>query len=67
MYDSYENIDGQNPNKKYKILTVFDYMITDMLSNKKQQQELFIRSRKTNMSLDVHSTILFCNTKKTLH
>ena len=31
----YKNIEEYNPNKKGKILTVFDDMISDMLSNKK--------------------------------
>ena len=35
MDDIYENIGEYNPNKKRKILIVFDDMIADMLSNKK--------------------------------
>ena len=35
MDDIYKNIEEQNPNKKRKILVVFDDMIADMLSNKK--------------------------------
>ena len=35
MDDIYKNIEECNPNKKRKILTVFDDMIADMLSNKK--------------------------------
>ena len=41
----FKNIEEYNPNKKYKILTVFDDMITDMLSNKRLNPiliELFI-------------------------
>ena len=34
MDDTYKNIQECNPNKKKKILIVFDNMITDMLSNK---------------------------------
>ena len=34
MDDIYQNIEEQNPNKKQKILIVFDDMIADMLSNK---------------------------------
>ena len=34
MDDIYKNIVEHNPNKKYKILIVFDDMIADMLSNK---------------------------------
>ena len=35
MDDIYRNIEEYNSNKKQKILTVHDYMIPDMLSNKK--------------------------------
>ena len=34
MEDIYKNIEEYNPNKKWKILIVFD-MFADMLSNKK--------------------------------
>ena len=50
----YKNIEEYNPNKKRKILIVFDDMIADMLSNKKLNPiltELFIRGRKLNISL----------------
>ena len=43
-----KNIEEQNPNKKWKILIVFDDMIADMLSNKKHNTivtELCIRRR----------------------
>ena len=33
MDDLYKNIEDYNPNKKLKILTVFDGMITDIHSN----------------------------------
>ena len=33
--DIYKNIEEHNPNKKHKILIVFDDMNADMLSNKK--------------------------------
>ena len=54
MDDIYKNIEEYNPNKKRKILIVFDDMIADMLSNKKLNPivtELFIRERKLNISL----------------
>ena len=48
-------------NKKWKILIVFDYMIADILSNKKINPivtELFIRGRKVNVCLFlIHSLI----------
>ena len=54
MEDIYKNIEEYNPNKKPKILIVFDDIISDMLSNKKLNPivtELFIRGRKLNISL----------------
>ena len=54
MIDVFENIDNYNPLRKPKVLIVFDDMIADIMTNKKCQQileELFIRSRKTNISL----------------
>ena len=53
MVDTYKNIEEYNPNKKRKILIVFDDMIADILSNKKLNSivtELFIRGRKLNIS-----------------
>ena len=50
----YKNIEEYNPNKNKKILTVFDDMIADILSNKKLNPvvtELFIKRRKLNISL----------------
>ena len=49
----FENIDDYNPNRKRKILIVFD-MIADIMTNKKFQdiiKEFFIRCRKLNISL----------------
>ena len=46
MDDIYKNIEEYDPNKKSKILIVFDDMIADMLSNKKRNPivtELIIR------------------------
>ena len=37
MDDIYENIDEYNPNRKRKILIVFNDMITDIMTNKKFQ------------------------------
>ena len=54
MDDIYKNIEKYNPNKKRKILIIFDYMIADMVSNKKHNPivtELFIRGRKLSISL----------------
>ena len=54
MRDVYKNIDEYNPGKKLKILIAFDYMIADMINNKKLNPimtELSIRDRKLNISL----------------
>ena len=54
MDDVYENIDNYNPNRKRKVLIVFDYMIADIMTNKRFQlimKELFIRCRKINIPL----------------
>ena len=54
MDDIYENINNYNPNRKRKILIVFDDMIADIMTNKEFQsiiKELFLRCRKLNISL----------------
>ena len=54
MDDVYENIDDYNPSRKRKILIVFDDMIAGIMTSKKFQtviKQLFIRCRKTNISL----------------
>ena len=54
MDDVYKNIDDYNPNRRRKILIVFDDMIADIMTNKKFEaiiKELFIRCRKINISL----------------
>ena len=54
MDDVYENIDDYKPNRKRKILIVFDDMIAEIMTNEKFQaalQEFFIRCRKVNISL----------------
>ena len=54
MDDVYNNIDNYNSKRKRKFLTVFDYVIHDIMTNKRFQsiiKELFIRCRKLNISL----------------
>ena len=66
MDDIYKNIEEYNPNKKHKILIVFD-MIADMLSNKKLNPivtELFIRGRRLNISLVFITRSYFAVLKK---
>ena len=55
MQDVYKNIEKYNPNKERQVLIVFDDMIADMINNKKLNPvvtELFITSRKLNISID---------------
>ena len=50
----HKNIKEYNPNKKGKVLIVFDNMIANMVSNKKPNRvliELSITGRKLNSSL----------------
>ena len=54
MDDVFNNIGNYNPNRKRKVLIVFDDMIADIMTNKKFRsiiKELFIRCRKINISL----------------
>ena len=54
MDDVYDDINYYNSKRKRKMLIVFDVMIADVMTNKKFQaiiKELFIRSRKLNISL----------------
>ena len=54
MDDIYKDIEENSPNKKRKILSVFDDMNGDILSNKKPNPivtELLIRGRKINIPL----------------
>ena len=34
MQDVYENIDEHNPDRKYELLIVFDFVTVDMVNNK---------------------------------
>ena len=54
MQDFYKNIEEYNPNKERQVLIVFDYMITDMINNKKLNPlvtELFSRGGKVKISI----------------
>ena len=54
MQDVYKNIEDYNPNKKRKILLVFDDVIAEMINNKRLNPivtELFIRGRKLFISI----------------
>ena len=67
MDDIYQNIEEYNPNKKQKIIIIFQDMIADMLSNNKTNPivtELFIRGRKLNTSLVFITQSYFAVLKK---
>ena len=52
--DVYENLEDYNPTKKRVVLMVFDDKIANIESNKKVSPivtELFLRGRKSNISL----------------
>ena len=54
MQDVYKNIEEYNPDQENKSLIVFDYMIANMINNKKLNPivtELFLRGRKLNISI----------------
>ena len=54
MDDVYKNIEEYNPNKKPKLLIVFNDMMAEMFSNKKLNPvvtELLIRGRKLSISI----------------
>ena len=54
MDDINKYIEESNSNKKQKALIIFDDMMADILSNRKVNPivtELFIRSRKLNISI----------------
>ena len=54
MQDVYKDLEKYNLGKKSKILIVFDDMIADMIITKKLNPiitELFIRGRKSNISI----------------
>ena len=54
MQDVYKKFENYNPNKKRKVLIVFDDMIADMINNKKLNSvvtQLFIRGGKLNISI----------------
>ena len=64
MLDVYKNIEDYNPDKKRKVLIVFDDMTADMINNKKLNSivtELFIKGRKLNIFFCLYYTIILCS------
>ena len=60
--DVFENIDDYSPNRKRKILIVFDDIIGDIMTNKKFHaiiKEIFIRCRILNISLVLSLSLIF--------
>ena len=67
MDDVYENIHDYNPNRRRKILIVYDDMIADIMTNKKCQaivKELFIRCKKIKYFTSFYYSILFFCSKR---
>ena len=63
MNDIYENIDEYNPNRKRKILIVFDDMIAEIMTNKKFQsliKELLKMQKIKYFSCIYCSVLFFC-------
>ena len=68
--DVYNRIDDYNPNRKRKFLIVFDDMIADIMTYRKFQaivKNLFIRSRKLNISFVFITQVYFCVSKEVQH
>ena len=66
MDDVYENTEAYNANNERKILIDFDYMIADVLSNKKLNlivTELFIMGKKLNFFCFYHTILFYCTKK----
>ena len=64
MDDVYNNIHDYNPNKKRKILILFDEMLAYIITNHILQaiiKELFFRCRKLNISLTFIIILFFCS------
>ena len=63
MDDIYKNIEEYSPNKKRKMLIVFNDMISHMLINKKRNTivtEIFIIGRKKHFSCFYYTILFFC-------
>ena len=62
MQDVCNSIEGYNPNKKCKVLIIFDDMIAHMINNKKLNivvNELIIRVRKLDISIVLLSILYY--------
>ena len=64
--DIYKNIEEYNPNKELKILIVFDDMMPDMISNKKQSNSnwtVYQRRKSKHFSCFYYTILFFCTKK----
>ena len=67
MQDIYKNIEENNGDRKQKYKLVFDYMICNIISNKKTKSNsnwAIFQRRENNYFYNFYYTILFCSTKK---
>ena len=67
MHDVYKNIEEENPSIECNVLTVFDYMITNMISRKNTEfnGDWTIYQRTKTKYIDCfYCTILFLSSKK---
>ena len=67
MQDVYKNIEEYNLGKKRIVLIVFDYMIANMINDKKLNPlvtQLFVRDRKLNILLVLLHNHILKNHKK---
>ena len=63
----FSDIEDYNKNRKRKILIIFDDMISHVMSERRVQQilkDLFVRCRKSDISLCFFNTFLFFSTKR---
>ena len=63
MDDVYENIDDYNPDRKRKVLVVFDDMIADIMTNKKFQAIIYYMQKTKYFTCIYHSVLFFCSKK----
>ena len=59
MDDAYNNIDDYNPSRKRKVLIVFDYLIADIMTNKKLQALMNYLSNAENWIFPLYLTLSF--------
>ena len=62
-HDIFETIEEYNPNKKHKLLTAFDGMIADILSNTKRNSIvtiIYYRWKTKHASCFYYTTLFYC-------